>query len=200
MQVVYPTTPANYFHVLRRQIHRDYRKPLIIFFSKSLLRHPLVKSDIHEFTDDTHFQRYIPEPHPEDLVAPENIRRHILCTGQVYFALLKERQEKGIKDVAISRLEQISPFPYDLLAPHLDKYPNADLLWCQEEPLNCGAYSYVGPRILTSANETNYHKKKYPYYAGRGPTSSVATGSKIIHKEENEKLLYDAFKPTGGFD
>ncbi|KAJ2963684.1 hypothetical protein NUW54_g14272 [Trametes sanguinea] len=134
MQVVYPTTPANYFHVLRRQIHRDFRKPLILFFSKSLLRHPRARSDLSEMVGDTHFIRYLPEPHPENLVAPEKIRRHILCTGQVYYTLLQHREEQGINDVAISRLEQISPFPYDLLTPHLDKYPNADLLWCQVRP------------------------------------------------------------------
>lgn len=82
---------------------------------------------------DSKFQRYIPEPHPESLVEPEKIRRHILCTGQVYFQLLKEREERGINDVAISRIEQLSPLPYDRLTPHLDKYPNADLVWAQEE-------------------------------------------------------------------
>ncbi|KAG6372856.1 thiamine diphosphate-binding protein [Boletus reticuloceps] len=193
MQVVYPTTPANYFHVLRRQIHRDFRKPLILFFSKSLLRHPRARSDLSEMIGDTNFQRYLPEPHPEELVPAEQIRRHILCTGQVYFTLLQEREDKGIKDVAISRIEQLSPFPYDLITPHLDKYPNAELLWCQEEPLNNGAWTYVGPRILTAANETQYHQGKYPYYAGRQPSSSVATGSKVQHKKEVEEFLAAAF-------
>ncbi|KAI8986854.1 2-oxoglutarate dehydrogenase E1 component [Trametes punicea] len=193
MQVVYPTTPANYFHVLRRQIHRDYRKPLILFFSKSLLRHPKARSELSEMVGDTHFLRYLPDPHPDNLVAPEKIRRHILCTGQVYHNLIQEREDRGINDVAISRLEQISPFPYDLLTPHLDKYPNADLLWCQEEPLNNGAWTYVGPRIMTAANETKHHKGKYPLYAGREPTSSVATGSKAIHKKQIEQFLNAAF-------
>ncbi|KAI0632335.1 2-oxoglutarate dehydrogenase E1 component [Trametes polyzona] len=195
MQVVYPTTPANYFHALRRQIHRDFRKPLILFFSKSLLRHPRARSDLSDMVGDTHFLRYLPDPHPENLVAPEKVRRHILCTGQVYYTLLQEREEKGINDVVISRIEQLSPFPYDLLTPHLDKYPNADLLWCQEEPLNNGAWSYVGPRILTAANETQHHKGKYPLYAGREPTSSVATGSKALHKKQIEQFLADAFAP-----
>ncbi|KAJ3541630.1 hypothetical protein NM688_g6060 [Phlebia brevispora] len=193
MQIVYPTTPANYFHVLRRQIHRDFRKPLICFFSKSLLRHPHARSDLSEMTGETHFLRYLPEPHPENLVEPEKIRRHILCTGQVYHLLLQEREDKGINDVAISRLEQISPFPYDLLTPHLDKYPNADLLWAQEEPLNNGAWSYVAPRIETAANETQYHKGKYPIYASRPPTSSVATGHKLVHKKQIEDILAKAF-------
>ncbi|KAL5482597.1 KGD1_3 [Sanghuangporus weigelae] len=192
MQIVYPSTPANYFHVLRRQIRRDFRKPLVLFFSKSLLRHPRARSDLVEMMDDTHFERYLPEA-SDDLVAPEDIRRHILCTGQVYYTLLQRREEKGIRDVAISRLEQISPFPYDLLTPHLDKYPNADILWCQEEPLNNGAWSYVEPRISTAASETVYHKGRNPLYAGRDPASSVATGSKALHYKEIEQFLAAAF-------
>ena len=131
--------------------------------------------------------------------------------GQVYHTLLQEREDKGINDVVISRIEQICPFPYDLvsdpinnqqftatdfamqLTAHLDKYPNADLLWCQEEPLNNGAWTYVGPRILTAANETQHHKGKYPLYAGREPTSSVATGSKGTHKKQIEQFLATAF-------
>ncbi|THH31472.1 hypothetical protein EUX98_g2722 [Antrodiella citrinella] len=194
MQIVYPTTPANYFHVLRRQIHRDFRKPLVVFFSKALLRHPKARSDLSEMVGETHFKRFIPDPHPEELVLPEQIRRHILCSGQVYHTLVQEREDKGIKDVVISRVEQISPFPYDLITPHLDKYPNADLLWCQEEPLNNGAWTYVAPRILTAANESQHHKGKYPLYAGRDPTSSVATGSKILHKKQIESFLNEAFK------
>ncbi|CDO77547.1 hypothetical protein BN946_scf184912.g46 [Trametes cinnabarina] len=166
---------------------------LILYFSKSLLRHPKARSELSEMVGETHFQRYIPDPHPENLVAPEKIRRHILCTGQVYHTLLQEREDKGINDVVISRLEQISPFPYDLLTPHLDTYPNADLLWCQEEPLNNGAWTYVGPRVMTAANETKHHKGKYPTYAGREPTSSVATGSKVIHKKQIEQFLAAAF-------
>ncbi|KIL62026.1 hypothetical protein M378DRAFT_13114 [Amanita muscaria Koide BX008] len=194
MQVVYPSTPANYYHVLRRQIHRDYRKPLILFFSKNILRHPRARSSLDEMVGETNFQRYLPEPHVEaELVAPEEVKRHILCSGQVYYTLLAEREARGIKDVAISRLEQISPFPYDLVKPHLDKYPNADLLWAQEEPLNNGSWSYVGPRIYTAANQTEHHKGKYPRYAGRDPTSSVATGSKTQHKREIEMFLNEAF-------
>ncbi|PPR07689.1 hypothetical protein CVT24_003898 [Panaeolus cyanescens] len=195
MQVVYPTTPSNIFHVLRRQIHRDFRKPLILFFSKSLLRHPKARSTLEEMVGETQFQRYLPEPHNADsgLVAPEEIKRHILCTGQVYYTLLQAREDRGIKDIAISRIEQLSPFPYDMITPHLDKYPNASLLWCQEEPLNNGAWSYVGPRIYTAASQTAHHRGKYPLYAGREPTSSVATGSKTQHKKEIEAFINSAF-------
>jgi len=193
MQIVYPSTPANYFHVLRRQQHRDFRKPLVCFFSKNLLRHPMARSNIEEMTGDTIFQRYLPEPHPEELEAPEKIRRHILCTGQVYYQLLKERSDKGIKDVAISRVEQLSPMPYDLITPHLDQYPNAELMWCQEEPLNNGAWTYVQPRLITALQETQHHKGRVPSYAGRNPTSSVATGSKAVHKAEIELINTMAF-------
>ncbi|KAF7967902.1 hypothetical protein HWV62_32577 [Athelia sp. TMB] len=185
MQVVYPTSTSS--------VVKSTETSLIVFFSKSLLRHPKARSDLSEMTEDTSFQRYLPEPHLDDMVPPEQIRRHILCSGQVYFALLQEREDKGIKDVAISRIEQLSPFPYDIITPHLDKYPNADLLWCQEEPLNNGAWTYVGPRIYTAGRETQHHKGKYPHYAGRGPTSSVATGSKLQHKKEIESFLATAF-------
>ncbi|KAG8860883.1 2-oxoglutarate dehydrogenase E1 component [Tulasnella sp. 330] len=193
MQIVYPTTPANYFHVLRRQVMREFRKPLIVFFSKSLLRAPEARSDLSEMVGETTFQRYLPEPHPESLVEPESIRRHILCTGQVYYALVKEREQRGIKDIAISRVEQLSPFPYELITPHLDKYPNSELTWVQEEPLNGGPWTYVGSRIMTATSKTVHHQDKFPAYAGRPPYSSVATGSKSAHKREIQQFMDRAF-------
>jgi 2-oxoglutarate dehydrogenase E1 component len=116
MQIVYPSTPANYFHVLRRQQLREFRKPLVVFFSKNLLRHPMARSNLEDMTGESVFERYLPDVHPENLQAPEKIRRHILCTGQVYYQLLKEREDKGITDVVISRVEQLSPLPYDLVS------------------------------------------------------------------------------------
>ncbi|KAL1411286.1 2-oxoglutarate dehydrogenase E1 component [Vanrija albida] len=193
MQVVYPTTPANYFHVLRRQQHRDFRKPLIVFFSKNLLRHPLARSTLDELSGETIFQRYIPEVKPEELVEPEKIRKHVLCSGQVYFQLLQEREKRGIKDIAISRVEQISPFPYELITPHLDQYPNAEITWAQEEPYNNGAWSYVQPRLELAMQQTEHHKDKTVGYAGRNPSSSVATGSKTAHKREVELINEQAF-------
>ncbi|KAG9121907.1 2-oxoglutarate dehydrogenase E1 component [Ceratobasidium sp. 392] len=187
MQIVYPTTPANYFHVLRRQVHRDFRKPLILFFSKSLLRHPLVKSDLSKMTGETHFHRYLPEPHPDDLVAPDQIRRHIICSGQVYYALLKAREDRGIKNIVISRPEQIPPFPYDMLTPHLDQYPN------RRGTTKLRLMDVRRSRIRTASNETEHPKGTYPKYAGRDPTSSVATGIKLKHKKEVEQMLNDAF-------
>ena len=196
MQVVYPTTPANYFHVLRRQNKREFRKPLILFFSKALLRHPQARSTLEDMTGESIFQRYIPDAHAENMVEPEKIRRHILCSGQVYYQLIKEREEKGHNDVAISRVEQLSPLPYDLITPHLDKYPNADLVWAQEEPLNNGAWTYVQPRLITALKETENHKGKVPIYAGRKPSSSVATGSKNSHKAEVAMINEMAFSAS----
>ncbi|PWN42865.1 putative KGD1-alpha-ketoglutarate dehydrogenase [Ceraceosorus guamensis] len=197
MAVVYCTTPANVFHVLRRQVHRDFRKPLISFFSKSLLRHPEARSKLDDFLPGTGFQRYIAEPHAsegkDELAPPEEIKRHIITCGQTYFALLNWRREKGIKDVAISRIEQISPFPYDMITPHLDKYPNADLAYVQEEPLNNGAWSYVQPRLRTACRHTEHHKDTLAVLASRPPYASVATGSKRAHQAEVEQYLTDAF-------
>ena len=133
MQVVYPTTPANLFHVLRRQNKREFRKPLILFFSKSLLRHPLARSSLDEMIGDTSFQRYLPEAGDDSLVPPEQARRLLLCSGQVYHQLLKHREDNGIKDIHIARVEQLSPLPYDLITPDLDKYEKAEIYWVQEE-------------------------------------------------------------------
>jgi hypothetical protein len=108
---------------------------LILFFSKSLLRHPLARSNIEELAEGTKFIPYIPEPQPESLCAPEDVKRHIICSGQVYYQLLQERENRKLNNVAISRMEQISPVPYALVTPHLDTYPNADLMWAQEEPV-----------------------------------------------------------------
>ncbi|KAJ9474635.1 2-oxoglutarate dehydrogenase, mitochondrial [Pseudozyma hubeiensis] len=197
MAVVYCTTPANYFHVLRRQVHRDFRKPLVNFFSKSLLRHPEARSSLEDFLPGTGFQRFIPDPHAsegkDELVAPDQIKRHILTFGQTYFELLKHRRENNIKDVAISRIEQLSPLHYEAVVQALDKYPNADLVFCQEEPLNNGAWSYLQPRLRTACRHTQHHKNDIVILASRPPSSSVATGSKIAHKAEVEAYLKDAF-------
>ena len=194
MQVVYPTTPANYFHVLRRQNKREFRKPLIVFFSKALLRHPQARSTLAEMEGETTFDRYLGETQADKLVEPEKVRRVILCSGQVYYQLLKEREEKEINDVVIVRVEQLSPLPYDLITPDLDRYPNADIVWAQEEPLNNGAWTYIQPRLITALQNTEHHKGKVPTYAGRKPSSSVATGSKNAHKAEVELINKMAFE------
>ncbi|KAJ2805295.1 2-oxoglutarate dehydrogenase E1 component [Coemansia guatemalensis] len=205
MQVVYPTTPANYFHVLRRQIYRDYRKPLVVMVSKKQLRFPLCKSSLDEMTGQTFFQRYIPEPHPTEgdftLVEPEHVRTHILCTGQVYYTLLQARELNNVRDVAISRIEQLNPFPWDLVRNHIEKYPNCDFVWAQEEPLNMGSWAHVEPRLRTIFNNTENHKAKAIRYAGRDPSGPVATGNHKQHVFEewaltSQALFGEARKPS----
>ncbi|EFW21415.1 2-oxoglutarate dehydrogenase E1 component [Coccidioides posadasii str. Silveira] len=195
MQIAYMTTPSNLFHILRRQINRQFRKPLVIFFSKSLLRHPLCRSSIEEFTGDSHFRWIIPETeHGKSIAEPEKIERVILCSGQVWAALVKHRDANGIKNTAITRIEQLNPFPWQQLKENLDSYPNAkDIVWCQEEPLNAGAWSFVQPRIETLLNNTEHHNRRHVLYAGRNPSASVATGLKASHIKEEQELLQDAF-------
>ena len=196
MQIAYMTTPSNVFHILRRQMNRQFRKPLIVFFSKSLLRHPLARSNIEDFTEGTYFQWIIPETgHGTAVKEPNEIERVILCTGQVYAALVKHREANKIDDVAITRIEQLNPFPWQQLKENLDSYPNAkNIIWCQEEPLNAGAWSFVQPRIETLLNHTEYHNRRHVMYAGRNPSASVATGLKASHMKEEQDLLKDAFE------
>ncbi|KAK2804146.1 2-oxoglutarate dehydrogenase E1 component [Emmonsiellopsis sp. PD_5] len=195
MQLAYMTTPANLFHVMRRQMNRQFRKPLIIFFSKSLLRHPIARSPLSDFTGDSHFQWIIPDAeHGKAISEPENIERVVLCSGQVYAALIKHREAQGIKNTAITRIEQLHPFPWQQLKENLDSYPNAkNIVWCQEEPLNAGAWSFMQPRIETLLNETEHHNRRHVLYAGRNPSASVATGLKASHIKEEQDLLNDAF-------
>ena len=168
----------------------------MIFFSKFLLRHPIARSDIDEFTEDTHFQWIIPDPeHGKAIAQHDEIDRVILCSGQVYAALIKHREANEFKNTAITRLEQLNPFPWAQLKDNLDSYPNAkDIVWCQEEPLNAGAWSFVQPRIETLLNETEHHNRRHVMYAGRDPSASVATGLKSHHVKEENHLLEEAFK------
>ena len=195
MQVAVMTTPANQFHILRRQMNRQFRKPLISFFSKSLLRHPLARSPIEDFTGESHFQWIIPDPmHAEGAefqIAPhDQIDRVILCSGQVFAALFKYRQQNDLKNTAITRIEQLNPFPWAQLQENLDSYPNAKtVVWCQEEPLNAGAWSFTQPRIETLLNHTQHHYRKHVMYAGRNPSASVATGLKSSHMKEEQEFL-----------
>jgi 2-oxoglutarate dehydrogenase E1 component len=199
MQIAYCTTPANNFHILRRQMNRQFRKPLISFFSKALLRHPLARSNIEDFTGESHFQWIIEDPmHAEDAAfkidEPEKIKRVILCTGQVFATLFKHREANKITDTAITRIEQLNPFPWAQLRDNLDSYPNAEtIVWCQEEPLNAGAWSFTQPRIETLLNNTENHDRKHVMYAGRNPSASVATGLKSTHMKEEQDLLNMAF-------
>ncbi|KAL9091822.1 MAG: hypothetical protein Q9159_001194 [Coniocarpon cinnabarinum] len=197
MQIAYCTTPANTFHLLRRQMNRQFRKPLILFFSKSLLRHPLARSNLDEFTSESHFRWIISDPaHDEGKInSHDQINRVILCTGQVYAALVKHReQHEELKDVAITRIEQLNPFPWAQLQENLDSYPNAQtIVWAQEEPLNAGAWAFTQPRIETLLNSTHHHNRRHVMYAGRPPSASVATGLKGTHLKEEKDLLEMAY-------
>lgn len=186
MQVCNLTTPAQYFHVLRRQMKRDFVKPLIMMTPKSLLTHPECVSSIEEFGAGTSFQEVIDDI-TEERGAAERISRIIFCTGKVYYDLLAYRREHEINNAAIVRLEQIYPFHAEKVAEIAARYPNATKwVWCQEEPLNMGAWTFVGPR-LQKLSELRVR------YAGRDAASSPSSGAKAIHKKEQHRLLEEAF-------
>lgn len=192
--VVNASTPANYFHVLRQQIHREYRKPLVIMTPKSLLRHRLCKSDITAFDnqgEDQGFQLVIPEI-SSSLVPNEKIRRVIFCSGQIYYALVDEREKKGVNDVAIVRIEQLAPFPFQAAMTELAKYPKAAVVWAQEEHKNMGAWTYMFFALSTAIREVR-GQHQVPKYVGRNIAASPATGSITLHDQQAAKLLRDAF-------
>uniref|UniRef100_A0A8C1A776 2-oxoglutarate dehydrogenase complex component E1 n=1 Tax=Cyprinus carpio carpio TaxID=630221 RepID=A0A8C1A776_CYPCA len=186
--VVNCSNPANYFHVIRRQILLPFRKPLIVFTPKSLLRHPEAKSNFDQMLPGTHFQRVIPDD-GQVTQNPSEVKRIIFCTGKVYYELTRERKTRNMEDsVAITRIEQLSPFPFDLVKAETEKYPNADLVWCQEEHKNQGYYDYVKPRMRTTID-----RAKPVWYAGREPASAPATGNKNTHLLELKRFLDTAF-------
>ncbi|MCB9946331.1 MAG: 2-oxoglutarate dehydrogenase E1 component [Rhodospirillaceae bacterium] len=188
-QVVNCTTPANYFHVLRRQIHREFRKPLVVMTPKSLLRHKDCVSDLSMFMRNSSFHRVLYE---DEILAPaEEIRRVVICTGKVYYDLKRERDARELRTVTILRLEQLYPFPAEVLAEELKKYPNADVVWCQEEPANMGAWFFVDRRIERLLEETG-HGASRPKYAGRAEAAAPATGLLRRHTEEQNRLVDEA--------
>ena len=189
MQVVNLTTPANYYHALRRQICRNYRKPLIVMSPKSLLRHKQVISRLTEMGPDTKFHRAIPEI--DRLVLDKKVRRVVLCSGKVYYDLRNARREAGIDDVAIIRVEQLYPWPRTMISQQLARYPNAEIIWCQEEPANMGAWTFAQPR-LDYILETFDDKGRRPVYVGRRAAASPATGQAKKHQKEQENLVNEA--------
>uniref|UniRef100_A0A8C7LEG4 2-oxoglutarate dehydrogenase complex component E1 n=1 Tax=Oncorhynchus kisutch TaxID=8019 RepID=A0A8C7LEG4_ONCKI len=162
--------------------------PLIVITPKSLLRHPEAKSSFDDMLPGTHFQRLIPDSGPV-CENPEAVKRIVFCTGKVYYELTRERNNRGNDDtVAIVRIEQLSPFPFDQVKVETDRYPNADLVWCQEEHKNQGYYDYVKPRLRTTVDRT-----RPVWYAGRGPAAAPATGNKAAHLVELQRFLDTAF-------
>jgi 2-oxoglutarate dehydrogenase E1 component len=183
------TTPANYYHALRRQLKRNYRKPLIVMTPKSLLRHKMAVSSLADFAPGSHFQTVIPET--DAIAASDKVKRVVICTGKVYYDLLQERRDKGVQDVAIVRLEQMYPFPKATLARVLGEYRNADIVWCQEEPENMGAWTFVDRRIEKVLKDLDV-KTKRPTYVGRAEAASPATGSAKVHQQQQEALVRTA--------
>nr|GMD57559.1 2-oxoglutarate dehydrogenase, mitochondrial-like [Ipomoea batatas] len=204
-QVVNVTTPANYFHVLRRQIHRDFRKPLIVMSPKNLLRHKDCKSNLSEFDDvqghpgfdkqGTRFKRLIKDQNDHSDLE-EGIRRLVLCSGKLYYELDEERKKVSGKDVAICRVEQLCPFPYDLIQRELKRYPNAEIVWCQEEPMNMGAYNYIAPRLCTAMKALGRGTMDDIKYVGRAPSAATATGFYQVHVKEQTEIVQKALQPN----
>ncbi|MGL4239489.1 MAG: 2-oxoglutarate dehydrogenase E1 component, partial [Beijerinckiaceae bacterium] len=197
MQVANVTTPANYFHILRRQLKRDFRKPLILMTPKSLLRHPRCKSTLAEFAEGSTFHRWIHDDAerlpggPLKLAKDGKIRRVILCSGKVYYDLLEDREKRGADDVYIMRVEQLYPFPLKSLAQELSRFKNAELVWCQEEPQNMGSWSYISPYLEWVAGQANL-KSKRARYAGRPAAAATATGLMSRHQAELRAFLDEA--------
>ncbi|MEQ1789061.1 MAG: 2-oxoglutarate dehydrogenase E1 component [Rickettsiales bacterium] len=191
MQVVNCTTPANFFHVLRRQLKRNFRKPLIVMTPKSLLRHKLAVSDLTEFGVDKHFQRVIPDA--GKLVKDEKIRRVVITSGKVYYDLFASRDIQKINDVAIIRMEQYYPFPERELAAELKRYKNAEIIWCQEEPKNMGAWTFVAPCIEDTLESIGRNVDMGRVtYVGRPAAASPAVGYLKVHEKQQKELVEQA--------
>ncbi len=190
------TTPSNYFHILRRQLHRDYRKPLILMTPKSLLRHPMAVSDADDFTTGSYFHRCLwddaQKGHSTLKLKPDaKIRRVVLCSGKVYYDLLAERDARGQDDTYLLRVEQLYPVPGKSLRTELGRFPNAEWVWCQEEPKNQGAWFHIEPELELILTELGARHKR-PRYAGRAASASPATGLASRHKYEQETLVKEA--------
>jgi 2-oxoglutarate dehydrogenase E1 component len=191
MQIVQPTTASQIFHVLRRQMVRNLRKPLIIFTPKSLLRHKDATSPVSEFTKGG-FQTIIPEP--KDIKA-DKVKRVVVCSGKVYYDLAKKREDNGHDDTALLRLEQLYPFPHKVFAAELKKYPNAsEVLWCQDEPQNQGAWFFVQHYLFE-----NMATGQKLGYSGRAASASPAVGYSHLHQDQQKALVDGAFGRLKGF-
>ena len=195
------TTPANYFHILRRQIHRDFRKPLILMTPKSLLRHKLAVSKAEEFTTGSSFHRVLWDDaqygnSETTLVADDKIKRVVLCSGKVYFDLLEERDARGLTDVYIMRIEQFYPFPALSMVKELERFKQAEMIWCQEEPKNQGAWTFIEPNIEWVLGRINADHPR-PRYVGRATSASPATGLASQHKAQQDALVNEALSIEG---
>jgi 2-oxoglutarate dehydrogenase E1 component len=197
MQVANCTTPANYFHILRRQLRREIRKPLVLMTPKSLLRHKRAVSRLDEMGPDTSFHRLLwddAQVLPDEkikLVADKKIRRVVLCSGKVYFDLYEEREKRGIDDVYLLRVEQLYPFPTKALVQELSRFKTAEMVWCQEEPRNMGAWFFVEVFLQWVLNQIGATHRRLRY-AGRPAAAATATGLMSKHQAQLRALLDDA--------
>ncbi|MDH5558139.1 MAG: 2-oxoglutarate dehydrogenase E1 component, partial [Alphaproteobacteria bacterium] len=194
LQVVNCTTPAQYFHVLRRQIRRNFRKPLIVMTPKSLLRHKQCVSKLDDFMEGSSFHRVM-----QDDVAPckdGDVRRVVMCSGKVYYDLLEAREKRGIKDVVFLRMEQLYPFPCKALTAQLARYPQAEIVWCQEEPKNMGSWTFIESRIEQVLLELGSQCRR-PIYVGRKEAAAPATGLLRRHIEQQNELVDQALTLGG---
>ncbi|MGE0716664.1 MAG: 2-oxoglutarate dehydrogenase E1 component [Alphaproteobacteria bacterium] len=195
MQVVNLTTPANYFHALRRQMRRPFRKPLVVMTPKSLLRHKRAVSTLKELGPGSSFHRVLWDDADlgtaKKIAADAKIRRVVLCSGKVYYDLLEAREAKEIDDVYLLRVEQLYPFPDEVLAAELKRFPKAEVVWCQEEPENMGAWNFVDRRIEAVLSVVG-GKAKRPSYVGRAASAATATGLLKRHIAEQEALVSQA--------
>ncbi len=190
------TTPANYFHVLRRQLHRSDRKPLVLMTPKSLLRHKRAVSDLPEFLPGTRFHRILPDDAERGrsdvkLVEDDKIKRVVLTSGKVYYDLLEKRDERGIDDVYLMRFEQYYPFPFMTARKEFARFKSAEFVWCQEEPKNQGAWTFMEPDlayVMNKVGRTNYHVR----YVGRNAAASPAAGRMSDHLSEQARLVDEA--------
>ena len=195
------TTPANYFHILRRQLHRTYRKPLVLMTPKSLLRHKSAISSKSEFIEGSSFNRVLWDDAQKGtskikLVSDSKIKQVVLCSGKVYYDLLEKRDKLNLKNTYILRIEQIYPVPIQALTKDLSRFKNAALIWCQEEPKNQGAWSFMEPNIEQILNNLSI-KAKRAKYVGRPASASPATGLASQHKEQQDKLIFEALNLEG---
>jgi len=195
IQVANLTTPANYFHVLRRQLKREFRKPLILMTPKSLLRHKRAVSKLEEFGPDTSFHRILRDDAETGgevkLVEDAKIRRVILCSGKVYYDLLEEREKRGIDDIYLLRIEQLYPVPLKTLVQVLERFKGAEFVWCQEEPRNMGAWHFIEPYLEWVLNQIGAANKR-PRYAGRAAAAATATGLMSKHLAQLKAFLDEA--------
>jgi 2-oxoglutarate dehydrogenase E1 component len=197
IQVANCTTPANYFHLLRRQMHRNFRKPLIVMTPKSLLRHKRAVSSFIDMGPGTQFHRVL-EDHADlpgsgllKLKDPK-ITRVVLCSGKIYYDLLEAREERKQDDTYILRVEQLYPYPNDAVIRHLSRFKKLErVVWCQEEPKNMGAWTFIAPLIEETLAEMKSPATR-PVYAGRDPSAATATGLMERHLKQQAALIEQA--------